>query len=88
MSLASLDQFRNALTADPALQQACLDAFNAGRHEDVLAIGKQLGFEFSAEEVKQRFDDAELSDFELELVSAGIIIPPSIKGTQKSSQLR
>jgi len=76
MSLTALDQFGNALTADATLQQACLGAFSADRHKEVLALGKQLGFEFSADDVKQCLNDAELSDFELELVSAGMVITP------------
>ncbi|WP_306602813.1 Nif11-like leader peptide family RiPP precursor [Azonexus sp.] len=79
MSFENLDQFRAKLAADAALQKACVESFSAGKTEEVLAVARQLGFEFSADEVQQCLGDTELSDFELELVAAGVMMPPSMK---------
>lgn len=74
MSITALDQFRAKLATDVALQKACMDSMSAGKQDEVIALGRSLGFEFSAEDVQQRMADAELSEIELELVSAGAIV--------------
>jgi predicted ribosomally synthesized peptide with nif11-like leader len=82
MSLQSLQSFREKVNGNPDLEAAikgCLTGPSGAVDADaVSAIGKRNGFDFSAEDVRGAMSGAgigamndELSDFELEVVSAG-----------------
>ena len=84
MSIEALEQFRAKLATDAVLQKACLAAMSSGKQADVLAEGRKLGLEFTEAEIQQTMGDAELSEFELELVSAGSAVDCGNNGgTQK-----
>jgi len=67
MSKEAVVQFREAINASEGLQ----DQIRSGA--DLMAMGKESGFEFSAEELQEVMGEIgdELSDFELEVVSGG-----------------
>lgn len=77
MSLQTAQAFREHVSADPALQAAirqCLSPAGVFDPAAIVAVGQRNGFQFSTADVDAVLtgDDTELSDFELELVSAGI----------------
>lgn len=67
MSREAVSKFRDAINASEDLQ----DQIRSGA--DLMAMGKENGFEFTAEELGATLNDLgdELSDFELEVVSGG-----------------
>lgn len=55
-------------------------AMSSDKLGDALAKGRKLGLEFTEAEIQQRIDDAELSEFELEFVSAGFVVDFGFSG--------
>ncbi|MGQ0655180.1 MAG: Nif11-like leader peptide family natural product precursor [Betaproteobacteria bacterium] len=78
MSEQSLQSFREKLNGNAQLEadvRGCLTGPAGGLNIDALAaLGQRHGFDFTADEVRTAMAAAndELSDFELEVVSAGI----------------
>ena len=69
MSQESFSSFRAKLAEDQALRDEMSRALGAnGTAEDMAAFGKERGYDFTADEVKQTL---ELSDDELDAVSGG-----------------
>lgn len=71
MSTKSFDEFRRAVAADEALQDACRQALAPGG-AGLASVGEAHGFDFTNEEAKAALEEAELSELELELVAGGI----------------
>ena len=79
MTTPAFEQFRTQVSADKALQTAVAACFSSPPTEGstgfdkLAALGKSHGFDFTAQDVQGSMvtGDATLSDFELELVSAG-----------------
>ncbi|MGQ0655184.1 MAG: Nif11-like leader peptide family RiPP precursor [Betaproteobacteria bacterium] len=77
MSLQSLQSFRKQVNGNAELESAvrgCLTGPQGALDLDALAVlGKRSGFDFSAEDVRAAMaaTNDELSDLELEVVSAG-----------------
>ena len=79
MTIQAFEQFRTQVNADKALQASVAACFSSPPTEGstgfdkLAALGKSHGFDFTAQDVQGRMGtgDATLSDFELELVSAG-----------------
>ena len=77
MSVQSLESFRRQVNDSEQLQAAIRAC--GSDVEGMVAIGKRHGHEFTATEIVSSFstETAELTDFELELVSAGAVNDPS-----------
>ena len=79
MTTQAFEQFRTQVNTDKALQASVAACFSSPPTEGstgfdkLAALGKSHGFEFTAQEAQGGTGsaDATLSDFELELVSAG-----------------
>lgn len=75
MSLQAAQEFRSKVNESPLLQDSVRAAFAQQSAEQVVALGREHGHEFTTEDVVELWDavneTGELSDFELELVSAG-----------------
>ena len=79
MTTPAFEQFRTQVSADKALQTAVAACFSSPPTEGstgfdkLAALGKSHGFDFTVQEAQgsRGSGDATLSDFELELVSAG-----------------
>ena len=79
MATQAFEKFRTQVNADKALQAAVAACFSSAPTEGstgfdkLAALGKSHGFEFTAQDAQgaTAADGAALSDFELELVSAG-----------------
>ena len=80
MSLKAVDEFRECLSSDPTLQAKMAKAFKSGLPA-VVALGADNGFTFTPQEAQEslaRYDqDGELTDYEMELVSAGGTVTPT-----------
>ncbi len=80
MSRQTIEGFRERINSDSALMERAKAAFYKGLPA-VVALGAEYGYSFTeveAEEaVAEYSQDGELSDFELELVSAGSATPSS-----------
>jgi len=78
MSLAAAQAFREEVSRDAELQELVRSAFASGSVGALIARASERGFDFTAEELEATAStvdrEAELSDFELELVSAGIAV--------------
>lgn len=70
MSVEAAQKFRSHVDVNEDLQDNIRDQMADGSL-NLVKIGKEHGFEFSEDDLKQSADQAELSDFELELVSGG-----------------
>ena len=70
MSKQTVLAFREKVNASPDLQKQ-IRANADAKNLDIVALGKAHGCDFSAEEVKGLLNEAELTDFELEMVSGG-----------------
>ncbi len=77
MSIQAAQQFRQHVNASPALQAQVAGSFVNGEvdYSGLSELGRGCGFDFSADEAKSALAAAqdELSDFEMELVSGGIV---------------
>ena len=79
MTTQAFEQLRTQVNTDKGLQAQVAACFSSAPadgftgFEKLVALGKSHGFEFTAEEARgaAESDDPSLSDFELELVSAG-----------------
>ena len=73
MSVQSVQSFREKIKEDPELQQLILSSVQTHKFVDAVALGRKYGFEFSQADVSEVInqDSLELSEFELEVVSAG-----------------
>jgi len=78
MSIAALEAFRKQINTDDELKQKATVALNSSV-ADVVALGAQYKHHFTEEEANEFLagviHDGELSDYELELVSAGTGCP-------------
>jgi len=76
MSVESIEKFRERINDDSALQEEFLTAFQEGPAA-LVALAKANGFEFTEAEADAAIEElsqgGELSDFELELVSGGVV---------------
>ncbi|MDF1662877.1 MAG: Nif11-like leader peptide family RiPP precursor [Planctomycetota bacterium] len=73
MTIEAATKFRAHVDANQDLQDSIRDQMADG-NLNLINIGKEHGFEFTDEELKEITDQGELSDFELELVSGGIAV--------------
>ena len=69
--MAQFEKFRNMVNNDAAIQERIKSG------ENVLDIAKSQGFEFTEAEFNNQMEalsaeDAELNDFELEMISGGL----------------
>ena len=79
MTTQAFEQLRTQVNTDKGLQAQVAACFSSAPadgftgFEKLVALGKSHGFEFTAGEARgaAESDDPSLSDFELELVSAG-----------------
>jgi len=78
MSLAAVEAFRKQINTDDELKQKATVALNSSL-ADVVALGAEYGHSFTEAEANEFLagvtQDGELSDYELELVSAGTGCP-------------
>ena len=77
MSIGAVNEFREKIGADNAIEAAVRGMLGEDGVIDlagVVALGKQHGYAFTENDIVTVFDsdDTELSEFELEMVSAGI----------------
>jgi predicted ribosomally synthesized peptide with nif11-like leader len=70
MSIHAFNDFRAKVAADRKLQDECRTAIAIGGAE-IVKLGANHGFAFTAEEAQAAMDESELSDLELELVTGG-----------------
>lgn len=70
MSKAAVEQFRAKVAHDSALQ-AKVRGLGADKGAEVVALGRELGFQFTQADLEAALEEGELSDFELEVVSGG-----------------
>ncbi|GAB3433797.1 Nif11 family protein [Massilia solisilvae] len=79
MSIQAAQDFRQQTNASPALQAEVARHFNNGSidYAALAELGRKHGHDFSAEDAVAVLSTPsdELSDFEMELVSGGIIMP-------------
>lgn len=77
MSLDAVRQLRRLINENPDVQRRALPHMNPIDLYHMVRLGKELGLDFTGEEVTQVYaevmadQDRELSDFELELVAGG-----------------
>jgi len=76
MSIESVNEFRDKVKNSPELETVLRELFFSDGRLDLpgaVKLGEQHGFSFSEDEIVALFanDNDELSDFELEMVSAG-----------------
>ena len=79
MTTQAFEQFRSQVNVDLGLQTAVAACFSSAPTEGptgfdkLVALGKSHGFDFTAQDAQRATaaDGATLSDFELELISAG-----------------
>jgi len=89
MSMQSLQDFRQQVNGNAILEAAvkgCLTAPGGALDMNALAaLGKDKGFDFSADDVRTAMSsqDDDLSDLELELVSAGATTSINSGGAQQ-----
>jgi len=79
MTLKAATDFREIVNQDPALAETLrglLDGNGLLNLPEAVKLGAQHGFEYSEADIQALFsnDNDELSDFELEMVSAGLPI--------------
>lgn len=83
MSIIAAQNFRQHVNRMSTLQAEVAPYFTNGAidYAGLAQLGSRSGFDFTAEEAKQVLstEDDELSDFEMEMVSGGIIVPPNIQ---------
>ena len=70
MSKQAVLAFREKVNVSPDVQKQIRDSAEA-KNLDIVALGNAHGCEFTAEEMRTWLNEAELSDFELEMVSGG-----------------
>jgi len=85
MTHEAATEFRAIVNQDPALEQTLrglLDGDGLLKLPEVVKLGEQHGFSFSEDDIIAVFanDNDELSDFELEMVSAGNTMSCSEQG--------
>ncbi len=76
MSVEAARSFRMIVSQNADLRAVITQAVDAGKAPDWVALGKQHGYIFNASEADDIIsalagDNAELSDFELEMVAGG-----------------
>lgn len=73
MSVQNVLTFRQKVKDDPDLQRQILGSVQTHKSIDAVALGSKYGFEFSQADIHEVLnqDSLELSEFELEVVSAG-----------------
>lgn len=84
MTTSNMTSFREKVTADPAIQLEVRKLMETAGSPDLaclVELGAQHGCQFSEQEVSDLFanDNDELSDFELEMVSAGTMVDCQMK---------
>ena len=80
MSIERVNNFRDQVNHDPAMQGEVLALLQAERMNGVAALGEKYGFTVEEAEMAMSGNDGELSDFELEMVQAAGL-DPSCYGT-------
>ena len=70
MSIEQVNNFRDQVNTDPALQGEVLALLQAERMNGVAALGNKYGFTIEEAEMAMTDNDGGLSDFELEVVQA------------------
>lgn len=82
MSIEAAQAFRQQTNSSPELQAAVASHFKNGSidYAALAALGRQHGHDVTTEDAVAVLssESDELSDFEMELVSGGILIPPSM----------
>ena len=90
MSIIAAQNFRQHVNRMSTLQAEVAPYFTNGviDYAGIAELGSRSGFDFTAEEAKQVLstDDDELSDFEMEMVSGGVMIPPSMDKSNSKSR--
>jgi predicted ribosomally synthesized peptide with nif11-like leader len=80
MSIQAAQDFRQQVNASADLQAAVAGHVKDGNidYAGLSTLGRSHGYEFSANDAKSALSAAsdELSEFEMELVSGGFIMPP------------
>ncbi|GAB3433787.1 Nif11 family protein [Massilia solisilvae] len=80
MSIQAAQAFRQQTNASPALQAEVARHVSNGTidYAALAELGRMHGHDFSAEDAVAVLSapDDELSDFEMELVSGGFLVPP------------
>jgi hypothetical protein len=88
MSIIAAQNFRQHINRMSTLQAEVAPYFSNGAidYAGLAQLGSRSGFDFTAEEARQVLStsDDELSDFEMEMVSGGIPMMPSMKDVSKS----
>lgn len=83
MSIIAAQNFRQHINRMSTLQAEVAPYFSSGviDYVGLAQLGSRSGFDFTAEEARQVLSasDDELSDFEMEMVSGGVIQPSNIK---------
>jgi len=77
MTIETVNQFRDKVKNSPELETVLRGLLDSDGRLDLpgaVKLGEQHGFSFSEDEIVALFanDNEELSDFELEMVSAGL----------------
>jgi len=90
MAVDSVQTFRERVSEDSSLQAAFLEAFQQGPAA-LVALAKAQGLDFTEAEAEAAIaeisQNGELSDFELELVSGGIIRGTTLPGSVPTSNV-
>ena len=94
MTPQSFEQFRAQVNADKSLQAEVAACFSSPPTDGstgvdkLVALGKSHGFEFTAQEAQgaTATDGATLSDFELEMISAGTSFSAFVMYDQEPSR--
>ncbi len=79
MTTSNITEFREKVAADPAIQLEVRKLMGVAGSPDLaglVELGTKNGCQFSEQEVSDLFanDNDELSDFEMEMVSAGFAV--------------
>ncbi len=86
MSKESALAFRDAVGSDAAIQKQFGEMKS---HDDLVALGKSNGFDFTVDECKDVLQsihsgEAELNDFELEMVAGGQGLTVLFQGSEQN----
>ena len=89
MSIQSAQAFRQQVNANPALQEMVSRHFHNGTidYAALAELARAEGFDVNTEDAVAALSTTsdELSDFEMELVSGGVIMPVSFNKANKGS---
>jgi len=82
MSIEAVKKFRTTVNENPSLQETMLKLTDGEGNlllPEIIKLGAQHGFEITEADIEALYsnDNDELSDFELEMVSAGVVMKNS-----------